>query len=179
MNEIETSSKAIEVVIQELKDEIRGSIYYLNPDNALVRDLIKGLLINEGRYGYRACPCRLVYGPLEENTDIICPCDYRDDDMSDYDTCYCGLYVSEKVNSGEECVKQIPERRLPYKNRIQKRKNHASVTLKNDTKQKMQELFSLPYPVWRCRVCGYLAARETSPGTCPICKAKDRFERFL
>ncbi|MGD2148169.1 MAG: ferredoxin:glutaredoxin reductase, partial [Anaerolineae bacterium] len=34
-------------------------------------------------------------------------------------------------------------------------------------------------PVWRCRVCGYLAAREHPPGRCPICKAKkDRFERF-
>jgi rubrerythrin len=34
-------------------------------------------------------------------------------------------------------------------------------------------------PVWRCRVCGYLCARDEPPGVCPICKAKkDRFERF-
>ena len=34
-------------------------------------------------------------------------------------------------------------------------------------------------PVWRCRVCGYLCARETPPGVCPICKAsRERFERF-
>ena len=34
-------------------------------------------------------------------------------------------------------------------------------------------------PVWRCIVCGYLAARETPPPICPICKAKaDKFERF-
>ena len=34
-------------------------------------------------------------------------------------------------------------------------------------------------PIWRCVVCGYLAARETPPPICPICKAKaDRFERF-
>jgi rubrerythrin len=39
---------------------------------------------------------------------------------------------------------------------------------------------TLPYPVWRCQVCGYLAARDEPPEVCPICKArKDRFERFL
>jgi rubrerythrin len=38
----------------------------------------------------------------------------------------------------------------------------------------------LAYPVWRCRVCGYLCARDGPPGVCPVCKAeKDRFERFL
>jgi rubrerythrin len=34
-------------------------------------------------------------------------------------------------------------------------------------------------PVWRCKVCGYLCAREFPPPICPICKAKaDRFEPF-
>jgi rubrerythrin len=38
---------------------------------------------------------------------------------------------------------------------------------------------AFPYPVWRCRVCGYLCARDGPPEVCPICKAKkDRFERF-
>lgn len=33
--------------------------------------------------------------------------------------------------------------------------------------------------VWRCRVCGYLCARESPPETCPVCKAdRDRFEQF-
>ena len=34
-------------------------------------------------------------------------------------------------------------------------------------------------PVWRCKVCGYLAARDSAPKVCPICKAsQDRFEPF-
>jgi rubrerythrin len=38
----------------------------------------------------------------------------------------------------------------------------------------------LPFPVWRCRVCGYLCAREAPPLACPVCKAtKDRFDRFM
>jgi len=33
--------------------------------------------------------------------------------------------------------------------------------------------------VWRCKVCGYLCAREKPPGVCPICKAqRERFEIF-
>ena len=39
---------------------------------------------------------------------------------------------------------------------------------------------SLALPVWRCKVCGYLCARDEPPEVCPICKAKkERFERFL
>ena len=38
----------------------------------------------------------------------------------------------------------------------------------------------LTYPVWRCKVCGYVCARDEPPDLCPICKAsKERFERFM
>lgn len=34
-------------------------------------------------------------------------------------------------------------------------------------------------PVWRCRVCGYLCARDKPPAVCPICKAdRERFKEF-
>jgi ferredoxin-thioredoxin reductase catalytic chain len=40
--------------------------------------------------------------------------------------------------------------------------------------------FALSYPVWRCKVCGYLCARDEPPDICPICKVKkERFERFV
>gem|GEM_PF-2544233 len=33
----------------------------------------------------------------------------------------------------------------------------------------------ISYPIWRCRVCGYLCERNNPPERCPICKAqKDR-----
>lgn len=36
-----------------------------------------------------------------------------------------------------------------------------------------------PLLVWRCKVCGYLCARDRPPAVCPICKAeRDRFEEF-
>ena len=39
----------------------------------------------------------------EEDRDIICPCDYRPR-LNDYDTCYCGLYVTEPVVRGEKTI---------------------------------------------------------------------------
>ncbi len=83
----------------------------LNRDKSFVMDILAGLLANEARYGYRSCPCRLAWGEKEKDTDIICPCRYRDPDIKEYGSCYCGLYVSTAWNSGEIEHLQVPERR--------------------------------------------------------------------
>jgi ferredoxin-thioredoxin reductase catalytic chain len=154
-----------------LKKDADGGGYRLNPDAEFTKNLVRGLLKNEQRYGYRACPCRLASGKKEEDLDIICPCDYRDPDLAEFGTCYCALYVSDAVLSQKQKLSPIPERRPPRAER--KKKQQVS--------QKTQSgLTSLPLPVWRCRVCGYLCAREQPPDICPICKVtKDRFERFI
>ncbi len=45
---------------ERLKSEGEAAGYSLNPDVEFVLDLMEGLLTNEERYGYRACPCRLA-----------------------------------------------------------------------------------------------------------------------
>ena len=168
MNWIITDEE-VEKLYQKLnKDALRGG-YYLNPDLDFTKSLIKGLLLNEKRYGYIACPCRLADGKKELDIDIICPCDYRDPDLNDYYACYCGLYVSKEIYEGLKALKPIPERRIPHEDR------ERIVNVKNDLTNS-----NLKYPVWRCKVCGYLCARDNPPDNCPICKVtKDRFERFL
>ena len=152
-----------------LKADAGSGGYHLNPDTDFVRDLIRGLLANENRYGYWACPCRLASGEIREDTDIICPCDYRDPDLTEYGTCYCSLYVSAEIASGKKQAEPVPERRPAAEERKQAHNSTGA-----------QAVGDLPYPVWRCRVCGYLCAREEPPETCPICKAgKERFERFM
>jgi ferredoxin-thioredoxin reductase catalytic chain len=143
--------------------------YHLNPDIAFTRNLVRGLLVNQRRFGYQACPCRLAAGKRGEDLDIICPCDYRDPDLNDYGACYCALYVSTAVLQGKEPVRSIPERRPPRsERRAQKEQGPWKGTA------------ALAFPVWRCRVCGYLCAMDKPPLTCPICKAaQDRFERFM
>ena len=168
MNEIDILIEKIDELYKKLDKEAEASGYHLNPEEEFTKDLVEGLLVNEGRYGYWSCPCRLASGKKDEDLDIICPCDYRDADLNEYGMCYCALYVSKKVLNGKQEIKPIPERRL-QKNKMTKKK----VKTKDN-------IFSLSKPVWRCRVCGYLCGREEPPEVCPICKAKkERFERFI
>jgi ferredoxin-thioredoxin reductase catalytic chain len=161
-----------DALFEKLDREARESGYNLNPDPGFTLELVESLLINEGRYGYWACPCRLAEGDKTEDLDIICPCDYRDEDLEEYGTCYCALYVSAAAVRGEVPIKPIPERRPSRKRRKQFLKPQGAGGDFHGN--------SLPVPVWRCNVCGYLCARNTPPEVCPICKAKkERFARFL
>lgn len=154
--------------MEKIQKDAEAGGYLLNPDPVFVRDLVAGICVNEQRYGYPSCPCRLASGKREEDLDIICPCDYRDPDLNEFGACYCALYVSAAVAAGERKVPCVPERRPPRHEREKDPGISAGVP-KN-----------LPEPVWRCRVCGYLCARKDPPLVCPICKAsQDRFARFM
>jgi ferredoxin-thioredoxin reductase catalytic subunit/rubredoxin len=154
---------------EKLKKEAEAGGYLLNGDLEFVLDLMEGLITNEGRYGYMACPCRLADGVREKDLDIICPCDYRDPDLGEYGACYCALYVSSQVAQGTQKLKPVPERRDSV----------PESDLKSEPGGAETSFSKSSIPVWRCKVCGYLCARPEPPLKCPICKAdKDRFEQF-
>jgi len=164
----EIAAAEIDKLWKRLDREAETSGYHLNQDAEFIKELVKGLIINERRYGYWACPCRLASGLKQDDLDIICPCIYRDPDLNDYDACYCALYVSGPVRTGAKQAGSVPERRPPPERR------------KKETQKDSGRLTGLSLPVWRCTVCGYLCAREDPPEVCPICKAKkERFELFL
>ena len=157
-----------ENLCRELKKMADEDGYTLQPDKEILEDLLIGLIENEKRYGYHACPCRLASGELAEDMDIICPCDYRDPDLEDYGCCYCTLYVNEDWISGRKPHDSIPERRPVEK--ILRKHEPVDMTMKETAED---------ISVWRCTVCGYLCARPEPPDQCPICKAKkERFEKF-
>lgn len=147
--------------IDELKSDAASGGYRINPDDDFVEGLVEGMLVNKDRYGIESCPCRLLTGNPEDNKDIICPCDYRDEDLAEYGACFCALYVTGDENS----QRQVPDRRPQGKEK------------NKETESSLPS--SLPYPVWRCSVCGYLCAANNPPRVCPICKAQERFERFI
>jgi len=158
----------IEKAYQSIRKDAEAGGYHVNPDAEFARGLVSGLLVNQERYGYQSCPCRLASGNKEEDLDIICPCDYRDQDVVEFGACYCALYVSREVLEGKRELISIPERRSQHSLR-----KKAAATVPSGPLQ-------VPLPVWRCKVCGYLCARDGPPEICPICKAKkERFERFL
>jgi ferredoxin-thioredoxin reductase catalytic chain len=159
---------ALEGRFEKLRRETEAGGYRLNPDVEFTKSLVRGLQANEARYGYEACPCRLARGKKEADLDIICPCDYRDPDLAEFGTCYCGLYVAPGSIEAGGGIKSIPDRRPPRGQAPEPAKPAALA------------VGSLSHPVWRCKVCGYLCARDEPPEVCPICKVKkERFERFM
>jgi ferredoxin-thioredoxin reductase catalytic chain len=160
---------AVDRLFRRLDADAGQGGYHLNPGREFTLGLVRGLLVNEERYGYPSCPCRLASGNADEDRDIVCPCDYRDPDLEEYGACYCALYVARAVIDGTAKLRKVPERRGRGAPRVARPSTAAPGTAPG----------TVPYPIWRCRVCGYLCAREAPPEVCPICKArKDRFERF-
>lgn len=147
MTEKETGEDAVTHLYEKLRLEALASGYYLHPDKQFTKDLIASLIVNQERYGYPSCPCRLAAGNRQADMDIVCPCDYRDPDLDEYGACYCALYVSQAAFKGEKKITSVPERRPAPEQRGEKKTSEAVRD-------------ALPYPVWRCRVCGYLCARE-------------------
>jgi|SRR5271157_5103010 len=168
-----TEEADVQILYERLNKDAESRGYRMNPDVAFTKSLVQGLLVNDVRYGYISCPCRLSTGKKDEDLDIICPCDYRDSDIDRFGACYCGLYVSEKVFKGEQKLASIPESRPVLQERLRRHLEREAFSPSSGGR-------AYSYPIWRCKVCGYLCARESPPDKCPICNvSKDRFERFI
>lgn len=161
---------AAEIEAEVLK-EAQADGYRLNPDREITLGIIEGIASNEERLGYWRCPCRLSAGDRAQDLDIICPCQYRDEDLRDYGRCYCALYVTQGYVDAGSPPDPIPERRPTSR----------SMARKGEGKDMAEDKDSGQGPVktWRCTVCGYLCARSGPPPVCPICRAKsEKFEEF-
>jgi ferredoxin-thioredoxin reductase catalytic chain len=138
--------------IDLLRKKLTKKGYFFNPEKEMTDSLLASLLVNQARYGYQFCPCRLATGDYNQDKDAVCPCDVRDWDIYEFGTCFCGLYVSQEAAMENKDIQSIPDRRGM-----------------DEGKQ----------AIWRCQVCGYLSARPHPPDTCPICGvSRDRFEPF-
>ncbi len=104
MNEVET-------LYETLKKAQEPKGYLFNTDKERVYELLDGLVVNKKRYGYMCCPCRLASGDREKDRDILCPCVYREEDVKEYGSCYCNLYVSKGWNDEKVPHVYVPERR--------------------------------------------------------------------
>jgi len=89
--------------------------YFFNKDKVWVLSILQDLLVNKERYGYTSCPCRLASGDREKDRDIMCPCVYRAEDVKEYGSCYCNLYVAGDWNDDKIPHPYVPERRPPEK----------------------------------------------------------------
>ncbi len=172
---------AIEKVRQRAEADAKTYGYYLTPDPELLQAFLEGLKVNEERYGYPLCPCRLASGNFEYDRDIICPCDYRDPDVAEFGACYCRLYVNKTVFESKK-LPDVPERRPKEKQTRAYKSATAPKEAKAETQEKTVEALTpsaqtkggteVKKKLWYCKQCGYVVFREDAPYICPICKAK-------
>ena len=78
------SVQDIEKLYETLKRIQEPKGYFFNKDKEKVFEILEALLNNKERYGYMVCPCRLAAGVLENDRDILCPCVYREPDVSEF-----------------------------------------------------------------------------------------------
>jgi ferredoxin-thioredoxin reductase catalytic subunit/rubredoxin len=178
---------SIEQVRRRAEADAKTYGYYLIPDPDLLQAFLEGLKVNEDRYGYPLCPCRLASGKFEFDRDIICPCDYRDPDVAQYGACYCRLYVNKAVYEGKN-LPDVPERRPIEKQNRAYAPQAAAGEAPTQGAQEKPPTPETPKPtaqpaapaakaevkkkLWYCKQCGYVVFREDPPYICPICKAK-------
>jgi ferredoxin-thioredoxin reductase catalytic subunit len=168
----------IEQVRKRAEADARTYGYYLTPDPELLQGFLEGLKVNEERYGYPLCPCRLASGDFDLDRDIICPCDYRDPDVAEYGACYCRLYVNKAVYESKE-LPTVPERR-PLEKQLRayalvgapKKEAEAEAKLTGAPKEEVKKPVEIKRKLWYCKQCGYVVFRDDPPYICPICKAK-------
>ena len=92
----------------DFKAKTEQTGYYVSTDVEFVERLLENIKVNEERYGYPACPCRLASGKREEDLDLLCPCDYRDEDLEEFGFCFCALYVTKDVLDNNKKIHSIP-----------------------------------------------------------------------
>jgi ferredoxin-thioredoxin reductase catalytic subunit len=170
----------IEEVRRRAEADAKTYGYYLTPQPDLLQGFLEGLKINEERYGYPLCPCRLASGIFEYDRDIICPCDYRDPDVAQYGACYCRLYVNKQVYESQN-LPEVPERRpLEKQERAYGAEAAAAKQAPAGGAQEKSPTTAaagkaqptVKKKLWYCKQCGYVVFREDPPYICPICKAK-------
>ena len=170
----------IDMVRKRAEADAKTYGYHLVPEPELLQAFLEGLIVNEERYSYPSCPCRLASGKFEYDRDIICPCDYRDPDVAEFGACYCRLYVSKDVFEGKQALPTVPERRpLEKQSRV-----YSATAVSKETKagaeekptstveQNPEETLTIKPKLWYCKQCGYMVFRDDPPYVCPICKAK-------
>lgn len=104
--------ETIEKMREWLMREAKSHGYTINPDRQVVDEILTGLAVNEKRYGYKACPCRLATGKYQLDCDIICPCSYCFLDVEKNGRCYCSLFVSDRFVASDPALPQyVPDSR--------------------------------------------------------------------
>lgn len=71
--------------------------FMLNPDKKHVEALAQGVLMNEKNHGLKLCPCRLRDSTKERDLELLCPCNFKAQEVwNRQGRCWCGLFVKKR-----------------------------------------------------------------------------------
>jgi ferredoxin-thioredoxin reductase catalytic chain len=85
-----------EDLIKLWKDFTEKNDFNLNPDKEHVDMVAKGVLENEKKHGFKLCPCRLRDGSRQRDLELICPCNFKIQDVwKTKNMCWCGLFIKK------------------------------------------------------------------------------------
>ncbi|MFH1836086.1 MAG: ferredoxin-thioredoxin reductase catalytic domain-containing protein [Methanobacteriota archaeon] len=71
----------------------RKADFRLNSDMEHVSGVAEGVFFNEKEFGLKLCPCRLRDGSRERDLELICPCNFKVQDVwREKGQCWCGLF---------------------------------------------------------------------------------------
>jgi len=74
--------------------------FMLNPDEEHVSMVIDGVLVNEKDCGLKLCPCRLRDGTRQRDLELICPCNFKSQDIWKTEgRCWCGLFIKRSAGT--------------------------------------------------------------------------------
>lgn len=70
--------------------------YPLHPDPEQVTRLVEEMARNKAEFGAMYCPCmtKRLIGNKEVDAKRICPCVWHEEDIGEFGSCYCGLFVT-------------------------------------------------------------------------------------
>jgi len=92
---MELNSENEEKLIASAKEYADSVGIKLNPDEAIVKGITKGLLMRKQKAGDIYCPCRVVTGNKEKDKEIVCPCVFHRGEIELQGICKCKFFVKK------------------------------------------------------------------------------------
>ena len=109
--------ETIEKMREWLMREAKSHGYTINPDKQVVEEILAGLAINEKRYGYKACPCRLATGNTSWIAILFASVPIVFWMLKKNGRCYCSLFVSDRFVASDPALPEyVPDLREKERN---------------------------------------------------------------
>lgn len=99
MSEIDEDIQKFKIECQKHSKKISNELHQnviINPNDKIVYNVIRMILKNEKKYGFKFCPCKPdTFKKKNENEEYIsvCPCINHKNELLKDKKCCCNLYV--------------------------------------------------------------------------------------